>query len=112
MSDEVPDAENILRSLKMQGDVLTFSFLNGSPIACALRALLGKLDPKEVLGLSKEMQAKDDGIPCVAKPFGPLQAETKDEGQVYEIQLGSLFDRTSKKFLPGMPMNESCMNEY
>ena len=48
----------------------------------------------------------------VAKPFGPLQAESKNEDQVYEIQLGSLFDRTSKKFLPGMPMKESCMNEY
>ncbi len=62
MSDEVPDAENILCSLKMQGEELPFPFRNGSPLASALRGLLGKLDPKEALGLSKEMQAKDDGL--------------------------------------------------
>jgi len=107
MSDEVPDAENILCNLKMQGDELPFSFLNGSLIASVVRGLLGKLDPKEALGLLKEMQAKDDGLICVVKPFGPLQAATKNEDQAYEIQLGSLFDRTCKKFLPGMPMNES-----
>jgi ferredoxin len=51
------------------------------------------LDQTEAMGLSKEMRSKGYGLLCVAKAIGPLEVETQDEDEVYDLQFGQYFDR-------------------
>ncbi len=101
ISHEVAEGDYILRSFEQQGDPLPFSCRNGCCTACAVRVLSGQIDQNEAMGLSKELRAKGYGLLCVAKAIGPLEAETQDEDEVYELQFGRAFDR--KRFLPGIP---------
>ncbi|GEM_PF-62585 len=101
ISHEVAEGDYILRSFEEQGDPLPFSCRNGCCTACAVRVLSGKIDQHEAMGLSKELIAKGYGLLCVAKAIGPLEAETQDEDEVYELQFGRAFER--RRFLPGIP---------
>jgi len=101
---EVPEGDYILRSFEQQGDRLPFSCRNGCCTACAVRVIKGEIDHREALGLSQEMRAKGYGLLCVARAIGPLEVETQDEDEVYDLQFGRFFGRGRVR--PGLPLDE------
>ena len=101
---EVPEGDYILRSLEAQGVELPFSCRNGCCTACAVRVLKGEIDQREALGLSREVRARGYGLLCVARALGPLEVETQDEDEVYELQFGRHFGRGAVR--PGLPLDE------
>ncbi len=104
ITHEVPEGEYILKSFEAQGDPLPFSCRNGCCTACAVRVLSGELDQREAMGLSKELRRKGYGLLCVARAVGPLEAETQDEDEVYDLQFGRHFGRGQVR--PGLPLDE------
>ena len=101
---DVPEGEYILRSLEEQGIQLPFSCRNGCCTACAVRVLQGEIDQREALGLSREVRQRGYGLLCVARALGPLEVETQDEDEVYELQFGRHFGRGPVR--PGLPLEE------
>ena len=104
ISHEVPEGEYILRSFEQQGDPLPFSCRNGCCTACAVRVLSGEIDQREALGLSQELRKRGYGLLCVARAIGPLEVETQDEYEVYDLQFGRHFGRGQIR--PGLPIEE------
>jgi len=104
ITHDVPEGEYILKSFEEQGDPLPFSCRNGCCTACAVRVLEGELDQREAMGLSHELRRKGYGLLCVARAVGPLEAETQDEDEVYDLQFGRHFGRG--KVRPGLPLDE------
>jgi ferredoxin len=101
---EVPEGEYILRSFEEQGESLPFSCRNGCCTACAVRVIHGAIDQREALGLSRALRAQGYGLLCVARATGPLEVETQDEDEVYELQFGRHFGRG--KVRPGIPLDD------
>jgi ferredoxin len=64
----------------------------------------GSIDQREALGLSREVRQKGYGLLCVARATGPLEVETQDEDEVYELQFGRHFGRG--KVRAGLPLDE------
>jgi ferredoxin len=62
------------------------------------------LDQREALGLSQELRGRGYGLLCVARALAPLEVETQDEDEVYELQFGRHFDRGRVR--PGLPLEE------
>ena len=104
ITHEVAEGDYILRSFELKGDPLPFSCRNGCCTSCAVRVLEGELDQREAMGLSKELRARGYGLLCVARATGPLEAETQDEDEVYELQFGRHFGRGSVR--AGLPLEE------
>ncbi len=104
ITHQVREGDYILRSFEQQGDPLPFSCRNGCCTACAVRVLEGEIDQREALGLSKEVRGRGYGLLCVARAIGPLEVETQDEDEVYELQFGRHFGRG--KIRPGLPLDE------
>ena len=104
INHQVPEGEYILRSFEDQGDPLPFSCRNGCCTACAVRVLKGEIDHREALGLSRELRSRGYGLLCVARACGPLEVETQDEDEVYELQFGRHFGRG--KVRAGLPLDE------
>ena len=104
ITHEVPDGEYILQSFEQQGDPLPFSCRNGCCTSCAVRVQAGTLDQREARGLSRELRDQGYGLLCVARATGPLEAETQDEDEVYELQFGRHFGRGSVR--SGLPLDE------
>ena len=100
----VPEGEYILRSFEHQGEPLPFSCRNGCCTACAVRVLSGAIDQREALGLSREVRTQGYGLLCVARATGPLEVETQDEDEVYELQFGRYFGRG--RVTPGLPLED------
>ncbi len=101
---DVPEGEYILRSFEQQGEPLPFSCRNGCCTACAVRVIHGQIDHREALGLSREMRERGFGLLCVARAIGPLEVETQDEDEVYDLQFGRFFGRGRVR--PGLPLEE------
>jgi len=101
---DVAEGEYILRSFEQQGEPLPFSCRNGCCTACAVRVLSGEIDQREALGLSRELRARGYGLLCVARATGPLELETQDEDEVYDLQFGRFFGRGRVR--PGLPLDE------
>jgi len=101
---QVPEGEYILRSFEQQGEPLPFSCRNGCCTACAVRVISGTIDQREALGLPREVRSKGYGLLCVARALGPLEVETQDEDEVYELQFGRHFGRG--KVRPGIPLDD------
>ena len=93
ITHDVPEGSYILHSLEEQGESLPFSCRNGCCTECAVRLLNGTLDQREAMGLSQELRATGYGLLCVARAIGPLEAETQDEDEVYELQFGRHFGK-------------------
>ena len=104
ITHEVPEGEYILQSFEQQGDPLPFSCRNGCCTSCAVRVQAGTLDQREAMGLSRELRDQGYGLLCVARATGPLEAETQDEDEVYEVQFGRHFGRGSVR--SGLPLDE------
>lgn len=104
ISHDVPEGDYILRSFELQGDPLPFSCRNGCCTTCAVRVLDGAIDQSEAMGLSRELRRQGYGLLCVARATGPLEAETQDEDEVYELQFGRHFGRGSVR--SGLPLDE------
>ena len=85
---DVPEGEYILRSFESHGEKLPFSCRNGCCTTCAVKVLSGELDQTDGIGLSKEMIANGYALLCISKAIGPLELETQDEDEVYEMQFG------------------------
>jgi ferredoxin len=101
---EVPEGEYILRSFEEQGEPLPFSCRNGCCTACAVRVLSGSIDQRESLGISQALRNRGYGLLCVARALGPLEVETTDEDEVYELQFGRHFGRG--KVRAGLPLDD------
>ncbi len=101
---EVPEGDYILRSFEAQGEPLPFSCRNGCCTACAVRVRSGQIDQREALGLSRELRERGYGLLCVARALGPLEVETQDEDEVYELQFGRHFGRGPVR--PGLPLDD------
>jgi ferredoxin len=101
---DVPEGEYILRSFEEQGEPLPFSCRNGCCTSCAVRVLSGTIDQREALGISQELRRKGYGLLCVARAIGPLDVETQDEDEVYDLQFGRFFGRG--KVRPGLPLDD------
>ena len=101
---DVPEGEYILRSFEQQGDPLPFSCRNGCCTACAVRVLNGEIDQREALGLSRELRQRGYGLLCVARAIGPLEVETQNEDEVYDLQFGRNFGRG--KVRSALPLEE------
>jgi ferredoxin len=101
---DVPEGEYILRSFEAQGQPLPFSCRNGCCTACAVRVINGDIDQRESLGLSKDLRGKGYGLLCVARALGPLEVETQDEDEVYDLQFGRFFGRG--KVRAGLPLDD------
>ena len=101
---EVPEGDYILRSFEAQGEPLPFSCRNGCCTACAVRVLAGAIDQREALGLSRELRQQGYGLLCVARALGPLEVETQDEDEVYELQFGRYFGRGPVR--AGLPLDD------
>jgi ferredoxin len=69
-----------------------------------VRVIKGSIDQREALGLSREVRQKGYGLLCVARATGPLEVETQDEDEVYELQFGRHFGRG--KVRAGLPLDE------
>ena len=104
ISHDVPEGAYILESFEKQGDPLPFSCRNGCCTSCAVRVKEGTLAQREAMGLSPELRAQGYGLLCVARAIGPLEAETQDEDEVYELQFGRHFGRGSVR--SGLPLDE------
>ena len=101
---EVREGDYILRSFESQGDTLPFSCRQGCCTTCAVRVLSGQMDHSEALGLSKELRQRGYGLLCVARAIAPLEVETQEEDEVYELQFGRHFNRGRVR--PGIPLEE------
>jgi ferredoxin len=101
---EVPEGDYILRSFELQGDPLPFSCRQGCCTACAVRVLAGQIDHREALGLSQELRRRGYGLLCVARAIAPLEVETQDEDEVYDLQFGRHFNQGRSR--PGLPLDE------
>jgi ferredoxin len=101
---EVPEGDYIMQSFEAQGEPLPFSCRNGCCTACAVRVLAGTIDQREALGLSRELRQQGYGLLCVARALGPLEVETQDEDEVYELQFGRFFGRGPVR--PGLPLDD------
>jgi ferredoxin len=101
---DVPEGDYILRSFEAQGQPLPFSCRNGCCTACAVRVINGEIDQRESLGLSKDLRGKGYGLLCVARALGPLEVETQDEDEVYDLQFGRFFGRG--KVRAGLPLDD------
>ena len=101
---EVNEGDYILRSFEAQGESLPFSCRNGCCTTCAVRVLRGEIDQREALGLSRALKEKGYGLLCVARAIGPLEVETQDEDEVYDLQFGRFFGRGRVR--PGLPLDE------
>ena len=101
---EVPEGDYMLRSFEQLGEPLRVSCRNGCCTACAVRVIAGSIDQREALGLSREIRGQGYGLLCVARATGPLEVETQDEDEVYELQFGRHFGRG--KVRAGLPLDE------
>ena len=104
ITHQVNEGEYILQSFERQGDPLPFSCRNGCCTACAVRVLNGTIDQREALGLSREVRSRGYGLLCVARATGPLEVETQDEDEVYELQFGRHFGRGQVR--AGLPLDD------
>ncbi len=97
ISFDVPEGEYILRSFESHGERLPFSCRNGCCTTCAVRIISGQMDQRDGIGLSAEMIKKGYGLLCIAKAIGPLELETQDEDEVYEMQFGKYLEKVKGK---------------
>ncbi len=89
ISLDVPEGENILRFFEKNGEKLPFSCRNGCCTSCAVKIKSGTIEQSNGIGLSKQMQDKGYGLICIASVNGPVELETQEEDEVYEMQFGS-----------------------
>lgn len=101
---DVPEGQSILQSFEAQGESLPFSCRNGCCTTCAVRVLHGTIDQREAMGLSRALRERGYGLLCVARADGPLEVETQDEDEVYELQFGRHFGRG--RIRPGLPLDD------
>ncbi len=85
---EVPDGEYIMRYFEANGEKLPFSCRNGCCTTCAVKIISGGMDQTAGIGLSADMIEKGYGLICIARATGPLEVETQNEDEVYEMQFG------------------------
>ena len=94
---DVPEGEYILRSFEAHGEELPFSCRNGCCTTCAVKVLSGEIDQRDGIGLSQEMKSKGYALLCVAKAIGPLEVETQEADEVYEMQFGKYLEKSKAK---------------
>ena len=94
---DVPEGEYILRSFESHGEKLPFSCRNGCCTTCAVKVLAGEIDQTDGIGLSQEMRDKGYALLCVGRAIGPLEVETQDEDEAYQMQFGNYLGKVNAK---------------
>ena len=94
---DVPEGEYILRNFESHGKKLPFSCRNGCCTTCAVKVLSGKLDQNDGIGLSQEMRVNGYALLCVARAIAPVEVETQDEDEVYEMQFGKYLGKVKAR---------------
>ncbi len=97
ISFDIPEGEHIMHFFESNGEPLPFSCRNGCCTSCAVRILSGEMDQRAGIGLSQEMQSRGYGLLCISKVTGPIELETQDEDEVYEMQFGKYLERIKSK---------------
>jgi len=97
ISLNVPHGEFIFRFFETSGHKLPSSCRNGCCTTCAVKILSGTVDQSLGIGLSEQLQKNGYALLCIAKAIGPLEVETQDEDEVYEIQFGKFLDGIRKE---------------
>ena len=92
---DVAEGDYILRSFENAGAELPFSCRNGCCTTCAVKILSGDIDQSDGIGLSQEMKDKGYALLCVGRAIGPLEVETQDEDEVYEMQFGNYLSKVN-----------------
>ena len=95
ISFDVPEGDYILRRFESHGEQLPFSCRNGCCTTCAVKVLSGEIDQTDGIGLSEEMRDQGYALLCVARAIGPLEVETQDEDEVYQIQFGNYLGKAN-----------------
>ena len=62
-----------------------------------VRVLSGEIDQTDGIGLSEEMRNEGYALLCVAKAIGPLEVETQDDDEVYQMQFGNYLSKVNAK---------------
>ncbi len=93
----VPSDRYILEVAEELGIELPFACRQGACTACAVRVRSGTIDQREVVGLSKALQAEGYALICSGYACSDLELETQDEDEVYRLQFGRLFDRLPRR---------------
>jgi ferredoxin len=101
---EVPEDRYILQSAESQGVELPFACRNGACTTCAVRLLQGTVEQPEAMGLSPDLRQRGYALLCVSYPRGPIEAETQDEDEVYELQFGRYFGKG--RIRRGLPLED------
>lgn len=78
----------VVASIRAQGLTLPSSCEAGVCTTCAVRLLSGKVDQREGMGLSMELQQRGYALLCIAHPLSDLEIETEKEDEVYSLQFG------------------------
>ncbi|KGG15312.1 soluble (2Fe-2S) ferredoxin [Prochlorococcus sp. MIT 0602] len=93
----VPHGENILRYFEEHGHKLPFSCRNGCCTSCAVKIMSGRIDQRDGIGLSHQMQEKGYGLLCIARAIASSEMETQDDDEVYELQFGKYLGSVKNK---------------
>ena len=101
---EVPEDRYILQYAESQGIELPFSCRNGACTACAVRIKSGEVYQPEAMGISPHLRSEGYALLCVSYARSPLEVETQDEDEVYELQFGRYFGKG--KVRRGLPLDE------
>ncbi len=97
ITSNIKEGESIFAHFESLGETLPFSCRNGCCTTCAVKIIHGDMDQSAGIGLSQEMQSKGYGLLCIAKVNGPLEAETQDDDEVYNIQFGHYLNNITSK---------------
>ncbi|GAB4291167.1 MAG: 2Fe-2S iron-sulfur cluster binding domain-containing protein [Oscillatoriaceae cyanobacterium] len=101
---EVPEDRYILQYAESQGIELPFSCRNGACTACAVRVKSGEVYQPEAMGISPHLRSSGYALLCVSYARSPLEVETQDEDEVYELQFGRYFGKG--KVRRSLPLEE------
>lgn len=101
---EVPEDRYILQYAESQGIELPFSCRNGACTSCAVRVKSGEVYQPEAMGISPHLRSEGYALLCVSYPRSPLEVETQDEDEVYELQFGRYFGKG--KVRRSLPLDE------
>ncbi len=94
---EIPEGESILAFVESRGEKIPFSCRNGCCTTCAVKIISGNVDQSAGIGLSQDMQNRGYALLCIARVSGPLEVETQEEDEVYNLQFGRYLTEIKSK---------------
>ena len=90
---DVPEGRYVLFEAEQDGWELPNACRMGCCTKCAVKVTKGTLEQPEALGLSKRYRDEGYALLCVATATSDVECVTQDEGEVYQMQFGELFQQ-------------------